>query len=168
MQTRPLIRAFLWGLASAAALPPVHLLPVLLFTRPRPSAPDRQRQASTKRAALTGWVFGFGLGLGGLYWITEPILTEASTFWWLVPLAAPLLVLAVAFYTIIPGAGGAADGAPLARPLLVFSGAWVLSNLPSNSAFPAFPGISGARAGPFPAGSAIFSFSRPPFSAYTA
>ena len=34
LRARPLARAFLWGLASALALPPVHLLPVLLLSIP--------------------------------------------------------------------------------------------------------------------------------------
>ncbi len=134
---RPLLRAFLWGLASALALPPVHLLPVLFF-----SIPAFLRlidgAESKKQLALIGWTFGFGLNLGGLYWITEPILTEVSTFWWLVPLAAPLLAFAVAFYSIIP-----AFAARLARPglgrLLVFAGAWVFSDLLRQFAFSGFP-----------------------------
>ena len=88
LSARPWARAFLWGLASALALPPVHLLPVLLFSVP---AFLRLIGAATskKQLALIAWLFGFGLNLAGLYWITEPILTEVSTFWWLVPLAAP-------------------------------------------------------------------------------
>ncbi len=134
---RPHLRAFLWGLASALALPPLHLLPVLLF-----SIPAFLRlidgAVSKKQLALIGWSFGFGLNLGGLYWITEPILTEVSTFWWLVPLAAPLLAFAVACYSIIP-----AFAARLARPglgrLLVFAGAWVFSDLLRQFAFSGFP-----------------------------
>jgi apolipoprotein N-acyltransferase len=118
-------------------LPPVHLLPVLLLSVP---ALLRLIGAATskKHVALLGWMFGFGLGLGGLYWITEPILTEVATFWWLVPFAAPLLAFAVAFYSIIP-----ALAASMAKPglprLLVFSGAWVLANLLQQFAFSGFP-----------------------------
>jgi apolipoprotein N-acyltransferase len=134
---RPAVRAFLWGLAAALALPPLHLLPVLLF-----SVPALLRLISNapnwKQACLIGWMFGFGLSLAGLYWITEPILTEAATFWWLVPFAAPLLAFAVAFYSIIP-----ALAAYFARPglsrLLVFAGAWVLSDVLKQFAFSGFP-----------------------------
>ncbi len=130
-------RAFGWGLASALALPPVHLLPVLLF-----SVPALLRligaAASWRQAALTGWLFGFGLNLAGLYWITEPILTEAALFWWLVPLADPLLAFAVAFYTVIP-ALAAYFVRPGAARLAVFAGAWVLANLLQQFAFSGFP-----------------------------
>lgn len=132
-----LLQAFLWGLASALALPPVHLLPVLLF-----SVPGFLRlidaAGSKRELALIGWTFGFGLNLAGLYWITEPILTEAQIFWWLIPLAAPLLAAAVAFYSIIPAFAARLLPAGLGR-LLVFSGAWVLSNLLQQFAFSGFP-----------------------------
>jgi apolipoprotein N-acyltransferase len=134
---RPLLRAFLWGLASALALPPVHLIPVLLFSIPAFLRLIEDAE-SKKQLALIGWTFGFGLNLAGLYWITEPILTEVSAFWWLVPLAAPLLAFAVALYSIIP-----AFAAKLARPglgrLLVFAGAWVFSDLLRQFAFSGFP-----------------------------
>jgi apolipoprotein N-acyltransferase len=137
LSARPLLRAFLWGLASALALPPVHLLPVLLF-----SVPALLRligaAASKKQLAWIAWLFGFGLNLAGLYWITEPILTEAATFWWLVPLAAPLLASAVAFYTLIPAFAARAAKPGLPR-LLVFSGAWVVSDLIRQFAFTGFP-----------------------------
>jgi len=133
----PGARAFLWGLLSALALPPVHLLPILLFTIPgflRLIGGEK----TWRQVTLLAWLFGFGLNLGGLYWITEPILTEASTFWWLVPFAAPLLAFAVAFYSIIP-----ALAAFWTRPgpgrLLVFAGAWVLSDLLRQFAFSGFP-----------------------------
>jgi apolipoprotein N-acyltransferase len=137
LAARPKLRAFLWGLASALALPPVHLLPVLLLSVP---AFLRLIGAAETKKQLTwiGWLFGFGLNLGGLYWITEPILTEAATFWWLVPLAAPLLAAAVAFYSLIP-----AYAAWFAKPglprLLIFSGAWVISDLIRQFAFSGFP-----------------------------
>jgi apolipoprotein N-acyltransferase len=134
---RPLFRAFLWGLASALALPPVHLLPVLFFSIPALLNLIGAAK-SKKQVALIGWTFGFGLNLAGLYWITEPILTEVSTFWWLVPFAAPLLAFAVAFYSIIP-AFAAYLLPPGLNRLLVFSGAWVISDLIRQFAFSGFP-----------------------------
>src|SRR5271168_5499532 len=92
LRARPLVRAFLWGLASALALPPVHLLPVLLFSIPAFLTLIDEAK-SKKQLMLPAWMFGFGLNLAGLYWITEPVLTEAARFWWLVPFAAPLLAV---------------------------------------------------------------------------
>jgi apolipoprotein N-acyltransferase len=130
-------RAFLWGLVSALALPPVHLLPVLLC-----SVPAFLRliggAKTSKQVAWIAWLFGFGLNLAGLYWITEPILTEAATFWWLVPFADPLLAFAVAFYSIIPALAAFFVRPGLAR-LMVFAGAWVVSDLIRQFAFSGFP-----------------------------
>ena len=131
------IQAFLWGVASALALPPIHLLPVLLFSIPA-FLNLIERACSNKQAALIGWIFGFGLNLAGLYWITEPILTEAATFWWLVPIAAPLLASAVAFYSIIPALAARAARPGIGR-LFIFAGAWVISNLIQQFAFSGFP-----------------------------
>ena len=134
---RPSSSAFLWGLASALALPPVHLLPVLLFSIPAFLRLIGEAQ-SKRQLALIAWMFGFGLNIAGLYWITEPILTEVQTFWWLVPLAAPALAFAVAFYSIIP-AFAASVAPPGFSRLLVFSGAWVVSDLLRQFAFSGFP-----------------------------
>jgi apolipoprotein N-acyltransferase len=130
-------RAFGWGVASALALPPLHLLPVLLFSLPALLRLIGAAQG-WRQVALTGWMFGFGLNLAGLYWITEPILTEAADFWWLVPLADPLLAAAVAFYSVIPALAARAAPAGLPR-LLVLAGAWVMSNLLQQFAFTGFP-----------------------------
>jgi apolipoprotein N-acyltransferase len=122
---------------SATALPPWHVVPVLLF-----SVPGLLREVESapnwRIAAFRGWVFGFGLGLLGLYWITEPMFTEIADFWWLVPFADPLLSAAVAFYTIIPVLAAYFMRPGLGR-VLVFAGAWILSNLLQQFAFSGFP-----------------------------
>lgn len=131
------VQAFLWGLASALALPPVHLLPVLFFSVPAFIRIIGEAK-SFKQVAWLAWLFGFGLNLAGLYWITEPILTEAQTFWWLVPFADPLLAFAVAFYTIFPASAAYYARPGLAR-VLIFAGAWVISDLIRQFAFTGFP-----------------------------
>jgi apolipoprotein N-acyltransferase len=134
---RPPLRAFLWGLAAALALPPVHLLPVLLF-----SVPAFLRligaAGSIRRVFLLGWLYGFGTALAGLYWITEPVLTEAATFWWLVPFAAPAIAAAVACYTILPALAAYWTRPGLPR-LLVFAGVWELANIAQQFWFSGFP-----------------------------
>ena len=134
---RPPMRAFLWGLAAALALPPVHLLPALLF-----SVPAFLRLIGAARGIarvmLLGWLYGFGLALAGLYWITEPVLTEAATFWWLVPFAAPAIAAAVAVYTIFPALAAYCVKPGFGR-LLVFAGVWELSNIAQQFFFSGFP-----------------------------
>ncbi|HQT63636.1 MAG: apolipoprotein N-acyltransferase [Acidocella sp. 20-57-95] len=133
----PYGRAFLWGLASALALPPVHLLPVLLLSIPAFLQLIGQAK-NLKQLALIAWLFGFGTSVAGLYWITEPILTEVNEFWWLVPFADPLLAFAVACYSIIPAAAAYYTPPGLPR-LLVFAGAWVASDILRQYAFSGFP-----------------------------
>ena len=130
-------QAFLWGLASALALPPLHLLPVLLFSVP---ALLRLLGAAGgwRQAAWLGWRFGVGVSLAGLYWITEPMLTEVADFWWLVPFADPLLSFAVAFYFVLPAVAAYFTPAGLVR-VLVFAGVWTLSNLLQQFLFTGFP-----------------------------
>src|SRR5277367_3957581 len=80
--------AFVAGMLSALALPPLYVLPALLVGIPvLLSLIQGARRPLV--AARRGWWFGFGLHLVGLYWITEAILIEAARFWWLVPFAVP-------------------------------------------------------------------------------
>ena len=65
------------GLLSALALPPVHLIPVLLVAVPGLLALIG-RQRGVRGALLVGFWFGFGHHLLGLYWITEAILVESA------------------------------------------------------------------------------------------
>lgn len=134
---RPLLRACLWGGVAAAALPPLHLVPLLLLSIP--AFLLLLDQAPTwRRALLTGWFYGFGLGLAGLYWVTEPLFTQIQSFWWLVPFAAPALAAAVACYMIIPALAAWFMPAGLGR-VLVFAGAWIASNLAQQFLFTGFP-----------------------------
>jgi apolipoprotein N-acyltransferase len=89
------------GALAALALPPLHLLPVLLVAFPVLLA---QINASGRAivAARRGWWFGFGYHLIGLYWITEAILFEAARFWWFVPLAVPALAAVLAVFVAVP------------------------------------------------------------------
>lgn len=134
---RPALRAFLWGLAAALALPPVHFLPALLFSVPGFLRIINQA-GSIRRVMALGWLYGFGTALAGLYWITEPILTEAATFWWLVPFAAPAIAAAVACYTIPPALAAWATR-PGGGRLLVFAGVWTISNIAQQFWFSGFP-----------------------------
>ena len=90
-----------FGALSAAALPPLHVVPVLLICLP--ALLRGVGCAGTWRgAAAAGFWFGFGHHLAGLYWITEAILVEAARFWWLVPLAVPMLAALMAVFIALP------------------------------------------------------------------
>ena len=125
------------GAVSAAALPPLHVIPVLWVAIPVlltliGAAP------SWRVAARRGWWFGFGHHLFGLYWITEAILIEAARFWWLVPLAVPMIAAVLAVFTAIP-AGVARLAAPGWRRAGALAGAWVLSDIARQFVLTGFP-----------------------------
>jgi apolipoprotein N-acyltransferase len=52
-------------------------------------------------AAITGWWFGFGYFLAGLYWVGYAFLVDAQTFGWLLPFAVMLLPAGLAFFTAL-------------------------------------------------------------------
>ncbi len=125
------------GALSAAALPPVHAIPVLLVSVPGLLALlDGARTPMV--AARRGWWFGLGHHVLGLYWVTEAILFEAARFWWLVPLAVPALAGVLAAFV-----AAACGVARLARPgwprVLALGGAWVLADLARQFVLTGFP-----------------------------
>lgn len=115
------------GALSALALPPLHVLPVLLLAVPGLLA--LLASAGSRRTAFwRGFCFGLGHHLIGLYWITEAILIEAARYWWFVPLAVPALSATLALFIAAPCALAllARPGAPRA---LVLAGGWMLGDL---------------------------------------
>lgn len=86
------------GAASAFAMAPFHIWPVLLVTFPvlvwlldgcylGEDGAVRVGRSSCYAAARVGWAFGFGYFLAGLYWIGSAFLVEADIFAWLLPFA---------------------------------------------------------------------------------
>jgi apolipoprotein N-acyltransferase len=131
------LAAAVTGAVSAAALPPVHLIPILLITIPTllviiDAAPG------AAVAARRGYWFGFGLNMAGLYWITEAILVEVNQFWWLVPFAVPLVALGMALFVAAPVA--VAKAAPAGwRRVLLLAAAWTLADLARQFVLTGFP-----------------------------
>jgi apolipoprotein N-acyltransferase len=125
------------GAVSAAALPPVHAIPLLLLTVPGLLALIG-RSTSAHEAGWRGFCFGFGYHLVGLYWITEAILIEAARFWWFVPLAVPTLASVLALFIAVPCAV-AWWARPGWRRVAVLAGAWVLTDLARQFIGTGFP-----------------------------
>lgn len=125
------------GALAALALPPVHVIPVLLIAfpgllaligaAPRPAVALRR-----------GWWFGFGFYLVGLYWITEAILIEAARFWWFVPIAVPALSATLACFIAVAAWVAAFARAGWPR-VLVLAGAWMLADLARQFVGTGFP-----------------------------
>ena len=148
---RPCCCAAVLGALSAAALPPLHAIPVLLLTVPGLLALIGS-SARGRDAGRRGFWFGFGLHVVGLYWITEAILIEAARFWWLVPLAVPALAAVLALFVALPCAA-AWWARPGWRRVAVLAGGWVLADLGRQFIGTGFPwnpwGSAWALPGPF-------------------
>lgn len=137
LQNRPWLLAFLLGAASVLALPPVHLVPVLLGTIPG-FLWLIGRAPGWRRAAWWGFGFGFGFHVAGLYWVTHSLFTDIGRWWWLVPVAAPGIALPMALFSVIPAL--AAFLLPAGwRRWLGFGAAWVAAEMLRGVLFTGFP-----------------------------
>jgi apolipoprotein N-acyltransferase len=97
--------AFAAGAASALAMAPFNLWPVLFLTFPTLvwliDGAGVGRWGGVAAAAATGWCFGFGYFLAGLYWVGYAFLVDAPTFGWLLPIAVIGLPAVLAIYTAL-------------------------------------------------------------------
>jgi len=95
--------AFAAGALSALAMAPVNAWPILFVTFPTlvwlVDGAGAGRWHGVIGAAITGWWFGFGYFLAGLYWIGYAFLVDAPTFGWLLPIAVLGLPAMLAVFT---------------------------------------------------------------------
>jgi apolipoprotein N-acyltransferase len=97
-----LVLAAIAGTASALALPPYDLWPVLFLTLPvllaSLDAIGRAGRAVALRGFLAGFLFGFGYFLISLLWIGNAFLVEAEIYGWMIPFALAGLSAYLALY----------------------------------------------------------------------
>src|SRR6201994_3119360 len=91
------------GALSTLAMAPFNAWPVLFLTFPvavwQMDGAGAGRMRGIPAAALTGWCFGLGYFVPGLYWIGNAFLVDASTFAWLMPFAVLGLPAYLALFT---------------------------------------------------------------------
>jgi apolipoprotein N-acyltransferase len=94
--------AFVAGALSVLALAPFNFWPVLFLTLPVVvwliDGAGSGKLGGWPEAALSGWWFGFGYFLAGIYWIGNALLVDAQTFGWLLPFAVAGLPAALAVF----------------------------------------------------------------------
>ncbi len=78
------------GGLSALAFAPMFVTPILFLTLPV-FVWLIDGSADWRRAAIAGWLFGFGYFFFNLFWVGEAFLVEADKFAWLLPFAVTLL-----------------------------------------------------------------------------
>ena len=97
--------AFLAGAASTLGLAPFNAWPVLFLTFPVAvwllEGSSAGRLGGVMTAAITGWWFGFGYFVAGLYWMGFAFLVDAKTFAWLLPFAVLGLPAGLAIFTAL-------------------------------------------------------------------
>lgn len=114
--------AFLAGAMSALAMAPFNAFPILAITFPvfvwllDGTGAGRRGMLA---AFGTGWWFGFGYFVAGLYWIGMALFVEADKFAWLLPFAVLGIPAGLAFFT--------ATGALIARALWTTGPARILA-----------------------------------------
>ena len=136
---RSLLAASL-GVLAAAALPPVHALPLLLISFTG-LVWLIHASRSPWRAAVSGWLFGFAHFVAAFYWIGPALLTGPSRFGWL---AAPAVIGLSAGFALLPASAAFAARLPplnIAGRTLAVAIAWtvaewlrgtILTGLPMN------------------------------------
>jgi apolipoprotein N-acyltransferase len=84
---------------------PFNAWPVLFITFPLAvwliDGAGAGRLGGVPAAALTGWLFGLGYFIPGLYWIGNAFLVDAQTFAWLMPFAVIGLPAYLALFTAL-------------------------------------------------------------------
>ncbi|MGB8397610.1 apolipoprotein N-acyltransferase [Bradyrhizobium sp.] len=95
--------ALVAGALSALAMAPFNAWPVLFLTFPVAvwliDGAGAGRWRGVPAAAMSGFWFGLGYFVPGLYWIGYAFLVDASTFAWLMPLAVLGLPAYLALFT---------------------------------------------------------------------
>ena len=131
------VAAGLLGALSAAALPPLHAIPVLWLAIPGLLVLIGTA-AGPRAAARRGFFFGLGHHILGLYWITEAILIESARYWWLVPFAVPALAAVLAVF--IAASCAMARWVPAGwQRWLMLASAWTLFDLARQYVGTGFP-----------------------------
>lgn len=129
------------GLATFA-LPPAGAVPVLLLAFP--GLLWLLEGAATRRSAFfTGWCFGFGHFVLGLYWISFALLTDVAKFWWMMPFAIAglpaLLAIFIGLVTLVLHVGcRRLKLSGLAR-VLAFAMLWTVFEYLRGHVFTGFP-----------------------------
>jgi apolipoprotein N-acyltransferase len=102
---RRVLVAFLAGAVSTLALAPLNFWPAPFLTFPilvwLVDGSGGGRAGGVPAAAGTGWWFGFGYFVAGLYWIGNAVLVDARTFGWLLPFAVVALPAGLALFTAL-------------------------------------------------------------------
>lgn len=96
----PNLLPFLLGVSATLTLPPFYLFPLVIAAYGGLYA-LLVRAQSMKSAAKTGFFWGWGFYMSGLYWFVIALMTDPEKFAWLIPPALFALTAVIALYTTL-------------------------------------------------------------------
>ena len=139
--------ALLCGALGALAMPPFGLWPALAVSLSAAvwlidgsvAGRRRRRLGTMGRAALAGWLWGFGYFVAGLWWLGSAFLVEADVFAWLLPFGVLGLPALLGFFPALGFGLAAAFWPPGAARLLVLAVALTASEWLRGHLFTGFP-----------------------------
>ncbi len=126
------------GVLAAAALPPLHVL-VLLIPAFVGLIWLTAAAGGWRRVFVVGWWFGFGHFAAGLYWLAFAFMVEPDKFAWMAPFAVFGLAAVMA---VFPGLAAVLGGVGRTRGggrILVFGVAWTAMEWVRSWIFTGFP-----------------------------
>ncbi len=130
--------AALLGALAAAALPPVHLLPLLLVAFPGFLWLLGASRGPWAAFAI-GWWFGFGHFVAGLYWLVYPPFTDPARFAWAAPFAVLGLPAVLAAFTGAAALATWLAGLRGGGRVLALALAWTAAEWLRGQVFTGFP-----------------------------
>lgn len=130
--------AFGLGVGAVAALPPLHIW-ILIVPAFTGLFWIIENSPSRRACFITGWWFGFGYFVAGLYWIANALLTKPEQFGWLAPFAVLGLAAMFALYSATAALLTRLSGARGVGGVLVFAGIWTALEWVRSWAFTGFP-----------------------------
>lgn len=125
------------GAATALALPPLHVIPVLWLAFPT-LLWLMDADARPRGAFVAGWVFGIGHFAAGLYWVSHALLIDPWRHGWLIPLALGGFGAGLGIFTGLAALAARLAGPGLAR-VVAFAAAWTLAEWVRSWLFTGFP-----------------------------
>ena len=130
--------AFGLGALMTLSTPPIGAFYVLLICVP--GLIWLARNSKTKRETfLTGWAFGAGYFIFGLYWVSFALFVDIQSFWWALPFSAILGPAVVAlYYALVPLLVWRFRKDETAYALMLVA-AWALSEWVRGHALTGFP-----------------------------
>ncbi len=130
--------AALCGVVSAAALPPLNLVPILIpaFTGLLWLLDGTRRP---RHAAFIGWSFGFGHMAAGLYWVGIAFLVDSARFGLIMPFAIAGLAAGMALFPALAVYAMAVTGWRGPARVVLLATTWLVVEWLRSWVFTGFP-----------------------------